>query len=291
MIVRYHGRNDPEMVRNMLQAALEETPGKLDYVSALASLELADGHAERALEVLDENSEAGSLPAALRLLRARILLALGRIGEAEKDARAAASERRAPGPVGTLARILEAQGKRQEAISYLEEADREQPLDASNRWLLARLHVAEGNLEAARRALEATLDLLPDLYGAQNDLAYVLAESGGDMERALALAMSARAASPDDPAVADTLGWVYYKRGLAESAVGQFRAAIDLVDEQGARGGPRADYHYHHGLALLELGRQDAAVQALDKALEIEPEHGQAKEARAQLAASSGGNS
>ena len=38
---------------------------------------------------------------------------------------------------------------------------------------------------------------------------------GGDRDRALALAQTAKEQAPEDPQVSDTLGWNFYRRGPA----------------------------------------------------------------------------
>ena len=31
---------------------------------------------------------------------------------------------------------------------------------------------------------------------------------------------------PDDPSVMDTLGWVYYRKGIYDSAIGEFKGSL-----------------------------------------------------------------
>ena len=53
----------------------------------------------------------------------------------------------------------------------------------------------------------------PNNFVAGNNLAYILAERGTDLNTALSLAQGARKSQPENPSTADTLGWVYYKLG------------------------------------------------------------------------------
>ena len=82
---------------------------------------------------------------------------------------------------------------------------------------------------------------------AANNLAWILAESGEDLNRALELAKIAIASSPDVPEILDTLGWVYYKKDQPDLAIPIFRRAI-------AKAADNPNYHYHLGLALLKSG-------------------------------------
>jgi len=283
MEARYEARNDPERVRWILEKAQEDHPGSLAVVQAVAALDFEEGRPEAALERIDAVAAKRSSPPPLRLLRARVLAALGRAEEAEKDARAAyEATPRLPASASVLATILESQGREGEAIAVLEEARGAEPgLRAADLWQLGRLHLSSRDLERSRAALEESVEANPDLMVAANDLAYVLAELGQDLDRAMALASSARAARDRDPAVADTLGWVYYRRGLPGPALAQFRAALDLAGPEKAP----AEYHYHLGLALRELGRPEEARKAFDAALAAEPEHAGARQALAELAA------
>ena len=51
---------------------------------------------------------------------------------------------------------------------------------------------------------------------AANNLAWMYAESGENLDRALQLAQAATRRLPKSPAVQDTLGWVYYEKGAGD---------------------------------------------------------------------------
>jgi len=54
---------------------------------------------------------------------------------------------------------------------------------------------------------------------ALNNLAYLYAERLNQLDKAYGLARKARALKPEDPASADTLGWILYKRADFEQAL------------------------------------------------------------------------
>ena len=72
--------------------------------------------------------------------------------------------------------------------------------------------------------------------------------------RRLKYAEAAGEADPDNPAVQDTLGWVYYRKGLYANAVRHL--------ERAAPGG-KAAAHYHLGLAYAKVGDFARAEKAL----------------------------
>jgi tetratricopeptide (TPR) repeat protein len=100
---------------------------------------------------------------------------------------------------------------------------------------------------------------------ALNNLAYLLAEDGRDLDRALTYASRAKQQLPNDDNVSDTLGWVYMKKKLADNALTIFK---DLVK----RNPTNAQYRYHLGMALFLKGDMPGAKQALQSALTLKPD-------------------
>lgn len=283
--VRFEGRSHPDRALELLKGALAQHPGNGALVRSMAAVELAREKPERALAHLDLLGPPDQQGIKVRLMRAQVLLKLQRLDEAEVEARAAfESDPRPLSSASLLAEILRFQGRGSEAIQILEASRAEQELSARDLWLLGSLLLSEKQFERALEPLEAAIVANPDLQVARNDLAFALAQTGGDMNRALDLAREARSALPDSPSVADTLGWIYYKRGLMEPAMDEFRTASELATN---KGGPalRAEIHYHMALALEALGRTDEALRELDEALKLEPEHEEARKARSKLAA------
>jgi len=282
---RYEGRRQPERARELLVADLERAGSGSRLVQALAQLELAQGRPEQALDHLDDLAPPEKLPPNLRLMRVRALVGLERLEEATAEAQAVFEHESAPPAAARmLAQILRAQGRQGEAIATLEEAREAGRLSGRSLWLLGRMHMEDGDLAAARIVLEDAVGAAPNLHVAHNDLAYVLAETGADLDRALALARQARSALSNSPAVADTLGWVYYRRGMHRAAAAEFRAALETAEDD-APAELRADIHYHLALALREQGLEDEALRALDRALEVQPDHPKARDTRAEMIA------
>jgi tetratricopeptide (TPR) repeat protein len=123
---------------------------------------------------------------------------------------------------------------------------------------------------------ERILAIDPRAVVAANNLAYMHAEAGTNLDVALGLAQTAKAGRPNDPDVSDTLGWIYYKRNLANLAIPPL--------EESLRANPsNALYQYHLGLAYLKEGRKDSAREALEKALKLQPNFDGASEARKAL--------
>ena len=100
---------------------------------------------------------------------------------------------------------------------------------------------AQGRHPEGAAGLREGPDTEPRFAPAANNLAWLYSEHGGDKEKALELAQRAKEAAPDDPHISDTLGWILYKRGVYQRAVGLLKeSAAKLPDQPGRPVPPRA---------------------------------------------------
>jgi tetratricopeptide (TPR) repeat protein len=212
-----------------------------------------------------------------------LLLGWGSPGAAPRDALQAFNAQ--PGTLAAGALLIDVytrRGKLDEATASLEKADSVGALSPEGRELLARVHAQLGNDEKAIALLERVLAERPEAASAKNDLAFLLARKGGDLERAFKLAQEARDALGDSAEVADTLGYVYLKKELYAPAADQFREALRI---SGADPVASRVYQYHLGMALRGLGREAEAAKALEAALAPGGEFAEAAAARSELEA------
>jgi tetratricopeptide (TPR) repeat protein len=99
---------------------------------------------------------------------------------------------------------------------------------------------------------------------AANNLAWIYAESGQNLDTALQLAQSAKAQLPDSAQVDDTLGWIYVKKNLPELALPSLQASA-------TRDPKNAQYQYHLGVAYAKKGDIPKARAALERAIALRP--------------------
>ena len=71
----------------------------------------------------------------------------------------------------------------------------------------------------------------------------------------------------------DTLGFVYYKKGLYDSAIAEFTDSLKKIPDN-------AMVRFHLGLAFYSKGDKDRAKTELQKALDLDQEFDKADEAR-----------
>jgi tetratricopeptide (TPR) repeat protein len=272
-LARLEARTDPELARRLVDRGLERWPRFPALLGIAARLDAAEGRTDLALERLNSalGGGAGAAAPELLLLRAQLLVARGELEQAERDAMLAFQRQPELTAAGQLVvQIYRAQGRIEEAIESFEEVLAAGSLDVGARVLLARLHLAAGHEARAEELLEGVLAERSDLPEAKNDLAYLLARRGADLDRALELATDAQQGLGELPPVADTLGYVYLRRGLPEAALAQFRATIELAEAQQTM---TPLYPFHLGLALRELGLEAEAEQAFEQALSLDPDY------------------
>jgi len=163
------------------------------------------------------------------------------------------------------------------ATQKYEEALRLSPRFLPLYEILGTISERQGNVARAREYYERALKVDPNFAPAANNLAWSYAEHGGDLDKALSLAQAARKRLPRDPHVADTLGWLYYKKGLVKQA-------FPLLEESGQGLTTDPVVHYHLGLAYDRLGRSEMAKRELHKALDLKQEFEGIDDARRTLA-------
>lgn len=137
--------------------------------------------------------------------------------------------------------------------------------------LLGGLYESKGDWTEAQNAFEKVLQLKPNDPVASNNLANAILERGGNVDMALSLAQTARLGMPYSPNAADTLGWVYYQKGVYGSAISLFQEALKLQEKNKVPDNP--NIHYHLGLAYLKTEQPKLAREHLERALKINPSY------------------
>jgi len=107
-------------------------------------------------------------------------------------------------------------------------------------------------------------------------------QSGGNLDVALGLAQTARRGMPGSPSVADTLGWIYYRKGAYGPAIESLQQALKLGQQSNFPDDPRV--HYRLGMAYAKSGQSALARQQFRQVLKINPNSSDAEDAKKQLA-------
>jgi tetratricopeptide (TPR) repeat protein len=163
-----------------------------------------------------------------------------------------------------LGALYEHKGDHNKAVETYQQAYALSPNDSNMALLLADGLARAGRTAEAKRQYEGLMKAHPDDLSATNNLAYLLADTGGDLDEALRLAQSALAKAPKEAAYADTVGYIYLKKGMRDSATRTFSSLVHLYPHF-------PPFRYHLGMALLESGNKTAAKKELQAALADRP--------------------
>ena len=151
------------------------------------------------------------------------------------------------------------------SIEFMEQATKAMPDNAAVATNLALLYDSTGDLPKARTYYEKALKIDPNNPLALNNLAYLIAETNGDLNQAMTYATEAKQKLPNFLEVTDTMGWIYLKKNIPDSAIGEFK---HLVTEAPLN----PIYHYHYAMALQQKGDTVSAKAQIALALADRPQ-------------------
>jgi tetratricopeptide (TPR) repeat protein len=163
-----------------------------------------------------------------------------------------------------IGEIQQRQGDSGHAIENLKKATELARDQASYFSLLAQVYDNSGNKKEAMAAYRSAFKLDPNSPLLMNNIAFLLADTGGDLDEALNLAQHARRQLPNFDAVSDTIGWIYLKKDLTDSAVRIFEELVEKFPKN-------AMFHFHYGAALAKKGDKVGALSQFDLALKNNP--------------------
>ena len=163
-----------------------------------------------------------------------------------------------------LAETYRRKGDLNVAIDTFRKSSQAAPNDTASLLQLGLLMDGTGKREQAKPIYEQILRIQPDHPVALNNLAFIKAEEGVDLDQALTMAQRARQKMPNSTDVSDTLGWIYIKKNMSEEAV---RVFSDLVSKEPKN----PTFRYHYGMALMQKGDKLAAKRELQTALQSSP--------------------
>jgi Flp pilus assembly protein TadD len=149
-----------------------------------------------------------------------------------------------------------------------------------SQWLLffARgiTHEREERWELAEPDFRKALELFPGQPQVLNYLGYSFVEMGQNLDEALEMIEQAVAAEPNSGYIVDSLGWVQFRLGRFEEAVGNLERAAELMAVD-----PIVNDHL--GDAYWAVGRRIEAEFQWKRALSFEPEDEDAERIRRKL--------
>ncbi len=231
----------------------------------LVDVYMAKGRTQEAIALLRTSLEREPDRPALHLAMGSVLLTSGRVEEAVKEFRFVLDKRPDDGMANRFVGFAYYQrGEFAKAEEYLKKAAELRPMDPLPVLYLGMTSERQGAMSQAAAYYEEVLKRSPDSPIALNNLAYILAETTAELDRALTLAQRARSRAPQDPNVADTLAWIYIKKNLADSAV-------LILNDVVAKNPSMVTWRYHLAMALFQQGETGKAKRELEIALQHQP--------------------
>jgi tetratricopeptide (TPR) repeat protein len=136
---------------------------------------------------------------------------------------------------------------------------------------LSIIYVNQGDYAKGEAELEPLFQRIPDDANLNNDLGYLYAEQGKNLEKAESMIRKAVQDEPDRAAYLDSLGWVLFKRGKAKEALEPLIKAVELqkLEEKKGESSPDATIREHLGDVYLHLQEVDRAKQMWEEAEQI----------------------
>jgi len=246
------------------EEALRVDPEQIDALYAITQLLVKDGktrealtRAERHLEITKNRAAVFDILGELNVYAGDKQKSLGYFKQALNiDPNLASTYLK----IGDL---YASQEELDEAIHAYLKAAQLTPKSLQPRMLVAMMYDRKKEYAKANEIYKAILDVNGNFAPAANNLAWNIAEEGGNLDVAFRWAQKARDGDPQNPRVADTLGWISYKLGL-------FNKAIDLLKESNNRlGNQNPAMLYRLGMAYYSGGQRKEAREALTKALAL----------------------
>ena len=151
-----------------------------------------------------------------------------------------------------------------QALVQFQAAGRLNPKDPLPPALMGKVLEQAGRRQEAIANYRESLRLDPENASVMNNLAFALAETNGDLNEALQVALRAVQKSPGTPELSDTLGWVYLKRKNIPSA-------LQVFENLRQRQPKNASFRIHLAMAFLENGDPTSAQHELTAAQELHP--------------------
>ncbi|QQD23592.1 tetratricopeptide repeat protein [Venatoribacter cucullus] len=160
--------------------------------------------------------------------------------------------------------LLSSAGEYQTALNLLSDELQQQPEHIDLRYTRAMLAERTDNLPLMEADLRHIIERQPQHAEALNALGYALADRTERWAEALPFIERALEISPDNPAVIDSLGWVYFRMGDIDKALPLLEQAFSLM--------PDHEIAAHLGEVLWLTGDRERALEVWQQGYEQTPD-------------------
>ena len=265
--------------RAFLEEALKKSPQDLEILNTLANSLAAEKQPYAAVERIRRQSAQFQQSASLQFLLGYWLERAG--DQAGAYAAYVASLR--IDPTFTRAAIAASrldltQGRPAEARTALNGVLEREPRNIDALLAIGMLEEGLGHYETAIATYRKLLHIAPNHLVAKNNLAVRLSENSATLDEALMLAQQVKESVPDQYEVDDTIGWIYYKKGI-------YKTAVKYLQTAAARS-KSARIKYHLSIAYFGAGDWNLGQETLEVAQKLDPKLPEAEWAKKMAQAS-----
>ncbi|MBT7865810.1 MAG: tetratricopeptide repeat protein [Opitutales bacterium] len=269
------GKNDE--AKAAFERSLDRNPNYLVSIERLTDIDIVARRFDEATTRIDSLLENADDPAYLHMLKGKALLAGEDNGPGEIELKRAIELKPTLRDAYLyLAVYYTISEKAAQAIAKLNALVDLNPMDIEALIRIGGIHEQQKDFTAARSTYEKVIAVDANNTASLNNLAYINAEHFNNIDEAYELAMRARDLRPTDPMIADTLGWINFKKS-------DYQLALSLIKESASKISQHPEIQYHLAKAHAALNNVAEAKAAFSKALELGLEGKKADEAKKEL--------
>jgi len=274
-------QKDTEALAHFEQA-LKPNPNYVDPLTQIVGIKLGQGKATEARERLIQHQGLVPKNASVQMLLGQFYVAQKQYDLAETAFKKTLElNEGVSGAYTSLAALYMRSGKIDQAVAEYETALKKNPKLVPAIMVLGMIDESRKEYDKAQAQYQKVLQINPRFAPAANNLAWLMVDRGGNLDVALGYAETAREVAPYDPTIADTLGWIYFKKNVLVTAVSLLKESSEKLPDNPV-------VWYHLGMALHKTGDQSGAKNALEQALRLNPDFPGAEEAKRTIATLSG---
>ncbi|HUA19928.1 MAG TPA: tetratricopeptide repeat protein [Bryobacteraceae bacterium] len=242
-----------------------ENQGDIQPLAGLVNTYIAEHLPDRALTLVENEAQRTPGSTSKQALLVATAEAAGKPDVALAELQKMAAQN--PSSAAIQIRIAQAQQQDGNLPGALQAAQRAQQLAPGQKGLNAILGSIQdqmGKYPAAIASYRKALAESPDDPVVLNNLAFLLADNGGNLNDALQMITKAVQKAPNSGSLRDTMAWVEMKRKNSAAALPILHALVGQYPDN-------ATYHYHYAVALLDRGDRALARQEAQLALAKKP--------------------
>lgn len=266
-----------EEARGAFEKALALAPSSFAAVDQLTEIDISSKNFATAMERAEQTIQKNPTSAAAHFIKAKIYAAQHDWDHAEATLlKTLELDPNLLQAYNSLISAYVSAGKLPQAIGQIEALLQKEPNNPRALMMSAIIYERVKDFSKAASSYEKLLATKPNFLPALNNLSYLYAEHLNQLDKAYELARKARELQPTDASVADTLGWIAYKRG-------DYSQALALLRESAGKLSANPEVQFHLGMAYYMMGQTDAARQSLQRVADSPTEFAGKEESKRRL--------